>query len=450
MKLLHEKQKTFFLFFLTLTFSLLLVTSCLTAKCYSENSNRLVVVNFEGTVSQMSVELLKEALTYAEKTKTPIILLLNTPGGSLDSTFEIIKLIERSSVPVVGYVYPSGATAWSAGTYILLSTHVAAMAPHTIIGSCQPVTLSFTGSQPINDTKTINALTAFLVEKAKMHNRNEAVAKLFIKENLNLDAEEAKRLNVVEVVADSLEDLKAKIDGLTVQTASGSFTIKSRNAKIFEWSPSLRIAILKILSEPMIALFMLTVGLYLLIFGLASPGVGGEVVGGILLLLGLIGLGMIKNVSFGALILMAVGAILLLYELFTPGFGIVGGSGIICMLVGSLLLFPREWVISKDWLTTLYLTSIVVPLVFGGIFIFAAYKVVKARRKLPFFKRMFEGEAEVIEEITPEKAGFVMYMGEYWKAKSENHIKRGEKVVIVGKDGPTLIVKPKKEERLDG
>jgi len=395
----------------------------------------------------MSVELLKEALVYAEKNNSPLILLLNTPGGSLDATFEIIKLIESSKIPVVGYVYPSGATAWSAGTYILFSTHVAAMAPHTIIGSCQPIALSFGGGQPINDTKTINALTAFLVEKAKMHNRNETVARLCVQKNLNLDAEEAKKWGVVEVVADSLNDLKVKIDGLTVLTASGNFTIKSKEADIVDWSPSIRIRVLKTLSEPMIALFMLMIGLYLLIFGLTSPGVGGEVVGGILLLLGLIGLGMIKDVNFGALLLIAVGAILLLYEIFTPGFGIVGGSGLICTLIGSLLLFPREWAISYEWITTLYLASIIIPLVFGGFFIFAAYKVIKARRKPPFFKRMVEGEEAVaVEEITPEKPGFIMYKGEYWKAKSETPIKQKEDVVIIGKEGPILIVKPKKKE----
>ena len=395
----------------------------------------------------MSVELFKEALTYAEESNGPLILLLNTPGGSLDATFEIIKLIESSEVPVIVYVYPSGATAWSAGTYILFSTHIAAMAPHTIIGSCQPIALSFSGGQPVNDTKTINALTAFLVERAKMHDRNETVAKLCVQENLNLDSEEAKKWGVIEFIANSVDDLKIKIDGLTVLTASGNFTIRSKDADTINWSPSIRIRVLKTLSEPMIAFFMLMVGLYLLIFGLTSPGVGGEVVGGILLLLGLIGLGMIKDVNFGALLLIALGAILLLYELFTPGFGIVGGSGLVCTLIGSLLLFPREWAISHEWITTLYLASITIPLLLGGFFIFAAYKVIKARRKPPFFKHVIKGEeAVVVDEITPEKPGFIIYKGEYWKARSDTVIKQNENVIIVGKEGPILIVKPKREK----
>ena len=394
----------------------------------------------------MSVELLNEALQYAEKNAQPLILVLDTPGGSLDSTFEIIKLIENSKVPIIGYVYPAGATAWSAGTYILLSTHVAAMAPHTLIGSAQPVTLSPTGSQPVNDTKLINALTAFLVERARMHGRNETTAKLFIKENLNLNEEEAKKYGVIEVTASSLEDLKKQIDGLTVTTTSGNFTIKSKDATIVEWSPSLRILILKTISEPTIALFMLMIGLYTLILGLTSPGVGGEIVGGILLLLGLIGIGMIKDINVGALILIGLGAALLLYEIFTPGFGIIGGAGLVSTLLGSLLLFPRQWIVSPEWLNTLYIVSLVVPLTIGGFFVFAAYKIIKVRKRPPFLGRMIGDEAEAVEEITSKKEGFVIYKGEYWKARSEKTVKEKQKVVIVGKEGPVLIVKPKEEQ----
>jgi len=439
-----NKQKIFYII-LILTF--ILALGFFSGKTLAQ-TEKIVVLNFEGTISTMSVELLKEALTYAETANLPIVLLINTPGGNLDSTFEIIKLIENSKVPVVGFVYPTGATAWSAGTYILFSTHVAAMAPHTIIGSCQPVALSFEGSQPINDTKMINALTAFLVEKARMHGRNETVARLCVKENLNLNDEQAKKFGVVEVLASSLDDLKEKIDGLTVITALGECTIKSKDAEIVEWTPSLRVLILKTISEPMIALFLLMIGLYTLILGLTSPGVGGEIVGGILLVLGLIGVGMIKDVNVGALLLIAIGAALLIYELFTPGFGIIGGSGVVSTLIGSLLLFPRQWAISQEWLNMLYLASIIIPLVFGGFFTFAAYKIIKARRKPPFLRFFIGEEAEVVEEITPEKAGFVVYKGEYWKAKSDETIKPKQKVKIVGKDGPILIVKPKKEESL--
>jgi membrane-bound serine protease (ClpP class) len=404
----------------------------------------VLVVRLEGTITTMSVELVNEALAYAEARNQPVVLTLDTPGGNLDATQKIIAAIERAEVPIIGYVYPPGATAWSAGTYILLSTHIAAMAPHTIIGSAQPVAFSpFGGSQPINDTKVLNALEAYMAERARAHGRNETAARLFVTENLNLGAEEAMEMGVVEVVAPALEDLLAEIDGFSVETVKGEYVLRSRGAELVRWTPSPGLLVFKILSEPMLAFIFFTVGMYALIFGLTSPGAGGEVIGAVLLVLGLIGLG-ITGINVGALILMVLGAALLLAELFTPGFGIVGGSGFACMLLGAVLLFPSQWSVSPEWLNLLYAALISAPLAIGVFFIFAAYKVLKARRMKPAMGIIVGEEGEALEEVTPEKVGFIRYKGEYWKAKSAVPIKPGEKVEIIGKEGPLLVVKPKK------
>lgn len=429
-----------------LCLALIFLLSIIPVGLVHASSQRVLVVKLEGTISTMSVELVNEALDYACTDNIPVILVLNTPGGSLDSTFRIIELIEASRVPVVGYVYPRGSKAWSAGTYIILSTHVAAMAPFTIVGSCQPVTLLFGGSEPVTDAKTINALTAFLAERARMHGRNETAAELFVKENLNLNDEKAEEYGVIEVTAASIPELLEKIDGLRVTTAQGDFTINSRDADVLNWSPSLRILVLKAFSEPMIALLILTVGFYSLLFGLSTPGLGAEVVGSILLILGLIGVGMIRNINIGGLILIGLGAVLLFAELFIPGFGIVGGAGLVSTLIGSLLIFPREWMVSEEWLNTLYLVSIIIPLFLGGFFIFVAYKVIQARRKPPFLRGFIGDEGEVVEEITPEKEGFILYHGEYWKAKSSETLKPKQTVLITRKEGPVLIVQPKETE----
>ena len=429
-----------------LSLALIIIVSIMPVGLVDASPKKVLVVKLEGTISIMSAELLDEALDYAETKDLPVIMVLNTPGGSIDSTFKIIDLIEASRVPVVGYVFPSGAKAWSAGTYILLSTHVAAMAPFTIIGSGQPVMLFYGGSEPITDTKTINALTAYLAERARMHGRNETAAELFIKENLNLNDEKAMEYGVVEVTAASLPELLEKIDGLKVTTAQGEYTINSMEADVLNWSPSLRILVLKAFSEPMIALLMLTIGIYALLFGLSTPGFGAEVVGSILLVLGLMGVGMIRNINIGGLILIILGAILLFAELFIPGFGIVGGAGIVSTLIGSLLLFPREWMVSEAWLNTLYYVSIIIPLFLGGFFIFTTYKVIQARRRPPLPMGFVGGEGEVVEEITPEKEGFILYRGEYWKAKSSEPLKPKQTVIITRKEGPILIVQAKETE----
>jgi len=421
---------------------IILFAASLTTPYAHASTPQVVVVKLDGTITPMSAELVDEALSQASENSQPVLLLLNTPGGNLDATFKIISSIEQSSVPVIGYVQPAGATAWSAGTYILLSTHIAAMAPHTIIGSGQPVSFSpFGGTQPINDTKIINALTAFLVEKAEMHGRNQTAAKGFILENLNMNAEDAKRYGVIEVVASSVDELLEEVDGTTITTTQGAFTLHSRGAETIHWSPSPRLTILRPLSDPMMAFFLFIIGLYALIFGLTSPGIGGEVVGAVLFVLGLIGLG-VTGVNVGALILIGLGAALLIAELLTPGFGIMGGAGFSCTIIGSFLLFPSPWIVSPEWLNSLFTVTLAVPIAVGVFFIFAAYKVIKARRRRPVIGLMVGDKAEALEEIKPDKIGFIVYRGEYWKARSGSKIRPKQRVVITGKEGPVLVVKP--------
>jgi membrane-bound serine protease (ClpP class) len=406
----------------------------------------VIVVNLEGTITSMSVELVGEAVAYAEENSQTVILMLNTPGGSLDATFKIIDIIRDSKVPVIGYVYPEGSKAWSAGTYILMATHIAAMAPHTVIGSCQPVAFNpLGGTQPVNETKTINALTAYMVEEAKAHNRNETAAKLFVAENLNLDSEEALNYGVVEIVAESLDSLLKEIDGRTVKTRSGLVEIEASSAYIKYWKPSFRLQVLQFLSEPMIAYILLTIGLYALIFGFATPGHGGEVVGAVLLILGLIGLG-ITGINVGALILIIVGAVLLIAELLTPGFGLMGGAGFACVILGGVFLFPGSWAVETGWLNALFTVIIVAPVIFGGFFIFSAYKVLKVRRRKPFHGEIIGEEAEALDNIASGKYGFVRFRGEYWKALGKGEVKAGQKVKIVGKEGPILIVEAEAEK----
>jgi membrane-bound serine protease (ClpP class) len=403
----------------------------------------VLTVKLEGTITAMSYELMVEALTHAEETGETVVLLIDTPGGTMDATFKIIDLIERSKVPVVGYVYPPGGKAWSAGTYILMATHVAAMAPHTIIGSCQPVSFDPLGggSKPVEDSKIINAMEKYLVERAKAHGRSEETAKRFITENLNLDDEEALEAGVIEVRAENVGELLEKIDGMQVKVGGKLVTLNTAGALVEEWDPSFRVRFLGFLSEPMVAYLLLIIGLYGLIFGLASPGVGGEVLGAFLLILGLMGLG-VTGANLGAIILMIVGLVLLLAELLTPGFGIMGGTGFACVFIGSFLLFPGDWTVQPEWLNMLYTVLMVVPIAVGGFFIFAAYKVVEARRRKPFQAGMIGEEAEAEGEITPEKGGFVRFKGELWKAGSRVKIRSGSRVKIVGKEGPLLVVEP--------
>jgi membrane-bound serine protease (ClpP class) len=374
-----------------------------------------------------------------------VILLLDTHGGGLDETFQIADLIKNSQIPVIGYVYPSGAAAWSAGTFILMSTPLAAMADHTVIGSCQPVETTITGTQFINDSKVINALVAWIQERASLYGRNQTLVKEFITENRNVNATVAKNLGVTEAVATSISQLLNEVDGRNITTASGTVTLHTKGAEQISFSVPLSIVLFKIISNPILTILLLILGVFALIVGIATPGHGAEVFGVIAILLALVGLGF--NVSTLAIIFIIIGALLLIIEIFViPGFGAVGIGGIICLVLGAIFLIPsyptRKWLISSGYMTEAELIIIVVVALFAIFFAFLVYKVIQIRRKRPTLGRLVGEKAVTIERITPEKPGFVRFQGEYWQAKAEVTIEPNTKVEIVSKDETTLIVKP--------
>jgi len=426
----------FFFFFL-----LLFLSSSVSAQTSS-----VVLVEITDTIDQSTVEVITDSLKQAETSNAQaVILLLNTPGGGLDQTFEIAEIIKQSDIPVIGYVYPSGATAWSAGTFILLSTPLAAMADHTIIGSCQPIETSLEGTRFINDSKIINALVEWLQERAVMYGRNETLAKLFITQNRNVNATVAKNSNVIEIVASSIDQLLNDIDGRNVTTATGTITLNTKDAEQNRYSPSLKIQILKLISNPILTSLLLMLGIFALLIGISTPGYGAEVFGVIAILLSLIGSGF--SISTLSIIFIIIGCLLLAVEIFvTPGFGAVGIGGIICLVIGSIFLIPsyptRNWLISGEYMTDAITIMLLVIVLFALFFAFLLYKVLQIRKKKSSVGKFAGEKAVAIERITPEKPGFVRYKGEYWQAKSEAVIEPNTKVLIIEKDETMLIVKP--------
>jgi membrane-bound serine protease (ClpP class) len=414
----------------------------------SAQTSSVVLVEITDTIDQSTLEVMTDSLKQAEANNAQaVILLLNTPGGGLDQTFEIAEMIKKSDIPVIGFVYPSGATAWSAGTFILLSTPLAAMADHTIIGSCQPVETGLEGTRFINDSKIINALVEWLQERAVMYGRNETLAKLFITQNRNVNATVAKTSNVIEIVASSIDQLLNDIDGRNVTTSIGTITLHTKDAEQIQYSPSLKIQILKLISNPILTSLLLMLGIFALLVGISTPGYGAEVFGVIAILLSLIGSGF--SISTLSIIFIIIGCLLLAVEIFvTPGFGAVGIGGIICLIIGSIFLIPsyptRKWLISGEYMTDALIIMLIVIVLFALFFAFVLYKVLQIRKKKSSVGKFAGEQAVAIERITPEKPGFVRYKGEYWQAKSEVVIETNTKVVIVEKDETTLIVKPLK------
>jgi membrane-bound serine protease (ClpP class) len=374
-----------------------------------------------------------------------VIIALDTPGGSVEATLDIIDHIHRSEVPVIGYVYPQGKSAWSAGTIILLGTNYASMAPFTTIGSAQPVL----GGVPVEDDKVIKAITEKVVTLAELHNRNVTQSTRFITHNDNLTPEGALRNNVIETIAENPQELLRNAHNSTVNTLAGPKVLTTENAQIVIHEPSLRVMLVDVIANPLVSTTLLTVGFFALIYGLTSPGFGGEIAGAAMIILALIGQGF--DINWAAFALLGKGVGLIAYELYSPGFGALGIGGIIVLMIGSTLMITqpvRPLLITEAHLSNLAMMSTVIIIPFGTFFGLITYKAWKAKRKKPVEFMFKNEEGTALDPISTGKPGFVAVGGEYWRAKTVSGIEigKGEKVRITGKEADLLLVEPLQKE----
>lgn len=408
-----------------------------------QTDNKVLWIKIDGTITQATADFVDIAINHAnEGGYSAIFLTLNTPGGILDSTLNIIEKMQSSSVPVMAYVYPLGGNAWSAGTYILMASDYAAMAPYTVIGSAQPVS----GLTPITDEKIINALVEKMRSFARLHGRNETQAARFITHNDNLDPDRALSFHVIEAIASSPPELLEKADGAKVNTLHGEKVLNTKGAELVEFTPGPRTIILQILSDPTISTLLITLGIFAILLGLSAPGWGAEVLGGVMLILGLIGTGF--NVNYGALLLLIIGVGLMLIEVYTHAHGVAGMGGVIIMGMGAILLVstpPAPLLVSYEWFTTFLITVLGVIAVVAIFFGLLAYKVMIIRRKKPTLDKFPSGYGRTVDSIKPGETGYIIIEGEYWLATSNNPIDANREVKVVGKDGHKLIIEEVKD-----
>lgn len=411
---------------------------------------RVLLAEIDGPIDVATVDYVREALDEAKlRAYVALVLRLDTPGGSLDATEEIARMLLSSGIPVLGWVGPAGAHAWSAGTMILETTDIAALAPGTTMGSVQPVVLSPTGSEPVTDEKIVNAIVESLRVKMAVHllpDRNESLAAEFVVDNLNLDGVGAVQRGAAEYVALDVASFLGQADGdrVLVEQAGAvvkDFTLSLAGAEVVPFSPSIRVRFLDVLTDPLVASLLLILGIYALIFGLSAPGYGGEIAGTILVLLALIGLGF--SVDPIAIFLFVLGIILIIVELKTPGFGVLGIGGILMIIIGAVFLAPLrppEFFVSPDY-QIFFLVALLTPTAsFGGFLLFALYKVVQIRRRKPTIGAMIGETVRVVDPIGPGSKGYVMYHGELWQATADEPMRVDEAGYIHEVDGIVLRV----------
>lgn len=392
--------------------------------------------------------------------------MIDTPGGEANAVQRIMTAIEGSSVPVCVFVSPIGATAWSGGTYILISSDAAAMASSTSIGSAQPV-LS-TGTL-LNDTKHINALKALMVNHSFYRGRNTTAAGRFVTDNLNLGPTDALRYHVIEIVADDLSSLLAKLSSksqIKVELPSGevqwrlvdsnqvggySYTAKRdfsgiEGAEVVRYNPSVRGYILQFLFDPIASAIMLILGMLLFITGLHAPGLGAELAGLILIILSLYSFQII-GVEPLTIILLVIGFTMIIAELKTH-IGVLAIGGIILIAIGGLLFFPSpQWLIAPEVTYGIRNTLAFAMIVFLSFFSFLLWKVIQVRRKRVKTGYDYIVGTEGVATTSLSPRGEVRLAGEIWGAESvEGRIEVGATVVVVRMVGLTIYVKRKQNE----
>jgi len=446
--------------------TVILVAIALSGLCFNlarglDNSNMILRVNLNGEITFSTANMLRDAVELAQVQKARLMILtLNTAGGEIEAVQNIMNIFDNSNVTITCFVYPPGATAWSGGTYILMSSHIAVMSSGTTIGSCQPV---LSTGEPINQSKYVNALTALIINHAALHYRNETMAKLFVTENANLGSEDSLRFHVIEFIADDIDAFLAKLEEFTLvsfEKASGSRVWKLvpnyeaqnysqrvsfrniSNAKIVEYVPGIQYVLLSILLNPLVSSLLLILGIFLLFIGIKTPGFGAEVTGALFIFLALIAL-RIVGISLGAILLFVIGAFLIVAELKVH-IGVLALGGAVCIVIASLLLFPSpQWLIYYGLVQEIQEVLLIAATAMAALFSFIVYKAAKARlSKVRTGKEALIG-AKGIATSDLKPKGEVRVMGEFWQAKAiDEWVRKGEEVEVVGLEGLYLVVKP--------
>ena len=408
---------------------------------------RVVVVPLTGAIAPPTARFVTNAIAEAERGgATAVVLELDTPGGLLTSTDEIVRAILASEVPVVVWVGPDGARAASAGVFITYAGHVAAMAPSTRIGSASPVSLGGEMDETMQRKVTNDAISQIRT-LADLRGRDAAWAEASVRDAANVTAAEAARLGVVDLLAPDLPSLLAAIDGRTVEVASGPVTIETNGAETVRREPGWLDQVLALLADPTIAYILLSLGGLGLFLELSNPGgTFPGVVGGIALLLGLFGLGTLP-VNWAGAALIGLGFLLFVLDLFLPSFGTLTIGGLVAFVFGSHLLLgsgaPPSLAIAPAAIWTL---AVLLVAVFALLGVLAGRTVL--RRAATGREGLVGTVGTVRRGLDPD--GVVFVEGELWQATATDGgavadpaaaIPPGTPVAVAAVDGLRLVVR---------
>ena len=421
----------------------------------------IIQLTIEDVIGPATDDYIERALETATQGQAELVLIrMDTPGGLDTAMRGIIKNITNSSIPVATFVAPTGARAASAGTYILYASHIAAMAPGTNLGAATPVQIggiptpgkddgnkASKDKPPQPDTsdaktnKVINDAVAYIRGLAELHGRNQDWPEKAVREAASLQASEALKLNVIDIIADSIPDLLKQLDGREVVVLGQKRTLHTTGVPIKQIEPDWRSRLLSVITNPNIAYILMLIGIYGLIFEFSNPGaIVPGTIGAIALLLALYSFQLLP-INYAGVALIMLGVALMVGEAFQPSFGMLGIGGTIAFVIGSIILMDTDtpgFGIDISIIITFAATSVLV-------FIFVIGMAIKARRRpvVSGMEELLGGEAIVDNDF--DQTGTVTIHSEHWSAVTEQPLRKGQSVKVTGIKGLILQVKPLKD-----
>ncbi len=389
------------------------------------------VLQAKGVVNPVLADYIERGIEQAEESRAvACIIQLDTPGGLDTSMRDIVQDIVDARIPVVVYVSPAGARAASAGVFITVAAHVAAMSPNTAIGAAHPVLISEEGEQTVSEEmeeKVVNDASAYIRSIAEAHGRNIEWAEKAVRESVSATETEALDLNVIDLVAPDLDTLITMLDGMEVTMLGGAVvTLETADATVNPVPMSTIEDFLYAISDPNIAYLLLSIATLGIMAEITNPGmIFPGVIGAICLLIAFFSLGMLP-VNYAGILLIVLAFGLFIAEVFTASFGLFTAGGLAALVLGSLILFKggplfqvNPWLIAG------------IAIIITGFLIFVVTQVVKAhhRQASTGWEELVGKPAVVETALSPE--GMVLFRGEHWKAESkEGSLEPGEQVTI--------------------
>ena len=422
----------------------------------------VTVLRIDGAITPATAEYVTAGLAHAAQHDSALVVLeMDTPGGLDTSMRSIIKAILASPVPVATFVHPSGARAASAGTYILYASHVAAMAPATNLGAATPVQIGIGGTgddgppQKRGDgkedkkersgkgstltNKQIHDASAYIRGLAQLRGRNAQWAERAVREAVSLSAEEALKDNVIDLIATDVADLLQKLDGRKVSVAGTERALSTAGGRPTAFEPSWRTQLLAVIANPSVALILMMLGVYGLLFEFSHPGFAlPGILGGICLLLALYAFQLLP-INYAGLGLIILGIALMVAEAFVPSFGVLGIGGIAAFVIGAVILVDTD--IPGFGIPL----GLIVPIsVLSAVTVFFVVTMALRARRRPVVsgrEELVGAMGEVLEDFSGE--GWARVHSETWRISSATPLKAKQRVRVTGVRGLVLAVEPK-------